>query len=104
MRQNETFVALLTAVGRVGADADEPRQSSAVLADSVRALRVRAQQRPRLTSGLHSAHLLLVGEPRQVFDVAAVDAHAPDAADEKPAIPRPQVPRKSVRVVHCPDE
>jgi len=63
-----------------------------------------AGERLRDTSGFHSAHLLVVGQSRQIFDVSAVDAQAPDATDEKLTVARPQMPRKSGRIVHGADK
>jgi len=95
------LAAKLSAVGRVGAVADEADRS--VLTDAPRALRVCAGERLGLTSGFYSSHLLIVGKVRQI-DVFAVDAHAPDTADEELSVARPKVPWKSVGRVHRPHE
>jgi len=100
-RQAETFVAELSSERRICADAD--KVNGAVLTDARAALRVGAGQWLRLTARLDAVHVLLGSKPRQILDVAAVDAHAPDAADEKLLVARPQVPRKSRRVVHRAD-
>lgn len=47
------------------------------------------------------SHSLFDDETRKVEHLVVVYLHSPDAADEELGVPRPEVPRETVRIVDC---